>query len=149
MRCIGAAEEQLTTGMTSVFALSKMCIAHMEHRVASGVLDDKPLVALDFAPCVQRYKLLEDAYANQLKVDPLAGFGQSPPDETSGSARVAAGDELRAGSAQRVCLGRGGRAERPCADRSISALRPLANVDLHPPVLRAPRIRAVVRDRLA
>ncbi|WP_162589202.1 hypothetical protein [Variovorax sp. RA8] len=67
LRSVLRAAEKVTTGMTSMFALSKMCIAYMEHRVASGALDDKPLVALDFARCVQRYKLLEDAYANQLK----------------------------------------------------------------------------------
>lgn len=61
------AAQKLPTGVTSVFALSKMCVAYMEHCVASGALDRTPLVALDYARYVQRYELLEDAYANQLK----------------------------------------------------------------------------------
>ncbi|VTU41115.1 hypothetical protein H4CHR_05850 [Variovorax sp. PBS-H4] len=67
LRSVLNAAEKQTTGKNCLFALSKMCIAYMEHRVASGGLDDTPLLALDYARCVQRHKLLEDAYASTLE----------------------------------------------------------------------------------
>jgi hypothetical protein len=73
-----SAAEKLTDPGSGVFALSKMCIAYMEHRVASGALDDKLSVALDFARCVQRYELLGEACANELKVARILKGRSSP-----------------------------------------------------------------------
>jgi hypothetical protein len=56
---------QLPARATWPIAVSKMCIAYMEHEVASGARDDDLSGALDFARCVQRYTLLEGIYARR------------------------------------------------------------------------------------
>jgi hypothetical protein len=61
---LGAASE-LSINQDGVMAISKLCMACMEQRVASGAVDDEPLVALDFARCVQRSRLLGEIYLRE------------------------------------------------------------------------------------
>lgn len=60
------AAAQVPAGAGDVIAVSRMCMAYMEHQVASGALDAKPLVALGYARCVQRFALLENIYQSEL-----------------------------------------------------------------------------------
>ncbi|WP_068680594.1 MULTISPECIES: NEL-type E3 ubiquitin ligase domain-containing protein [unclassified Variovorax] len=53
------AASRLPAGVDSKIAVSKMYVAYMEHSVAVGELDAKPLVALQYARGVQRYTLLK------------------------------------------------------------------------------------------
>jgi hypothetical protein len=69
------AASQLPAGVDSKIAVSKMYVAYMEHSVAIGELDAKPLVALQYARGVQRYTLLKEIYQNLLaSVRVAAGY---------------------------------------------------------------------------
>ena len=81
LSCVLNTAAQLPASATWPIAVSKMCIAFMEHEVASGARDDDLSGALYLARCVQRYTLLEgiDARRRDAKQDrrPAPSFSEA------------------------------------------------------------------------